>query len=75
MGRNVPVTILKNKKVVVTVAEASVVEQKNQESGAQNITTNGLLETTRQPNGLEQLTKIDFHNVVVILPAASQASR
>ncbi len=75
VGSNVPVTILRHNKTIVTVPGASVVEQENPERGAQNITTNGLLETTQQPNGLQELTKIDFHNVAVILPARSQASR
>ena len=72
MGNNVPVTILQHKKTIVTVANASVVEQKNPESGTYNVTRNGTLEMKKEPNGTEKLTKIDFSNVAVILtPAAS----
>ncbi len=75
MGSNVPVAILRHKKTIVTVPGASVVEQKNPESGAENVTTHAVLETAQQPNGLQELTKIDFHNVAVILPARSQTGR
>lgn len=75
MGSNVPVTILRHNKAIVTVPGASVVEQKNPESGTTNVSTSGTLEVTQQPNGAKELTKIDFNNVAVILRPGNQASR
>jgi len=66
MGSNVPVTILQHKKPIVTVPNASVVEQKNPENGAYN-------ETLKEPNGTEELTKIGFSDVAVILTPARAA--
>jgi len=72
MGNNVPVTILQGRKTVVTVPDASVVEQKNLED-TYNVTTNGTLELTKAPNGMESLTKIHFSNVAVTLSPGSVA--
>ena len=66
VGQHVPVTILKNNKAIATVPRASVVEEKTPYSSA--------LELTKEPNGTEELMRIDFSNVAVILPGP-QASR
>jgi hypothetical protein len=65
MGSNVPLTILKDNKAVATV-QASMVKQK----GPYNT---GTLELTKEPNGAEELTRIDFSKVAVILPPANPA--
>jgi hypothetical protein len=68
MGSNVPVTILQHSKAIVTVPAASVVEQKTPYDG-------GALMLTKEPNGAEELTKIEFSKVAVILPPASPTVR
>jgi len=72
MGNNVPVTILQGKKTLITVPNASVVQQNNLED-TYNVTTNGTLELAKAPNGMETLTKIHFSKVAVTLPSASVA--
>lgn len=67
MGNNVPVTILKGHKTIATLP-ASVVPQ----SGPYN---EGTLELRKESNGTEELTKIDFSKIAVILPPANPAAR
>jgi len=62
MGDNVPVTILKGHKPIATIT-ASVVNQ----TGPYK---QGTLELQTQPNGAQELMKIDFSRVAVILPPA-----
>jgi hypothetical protein len=71
MGNNVPVTILRDGNPIVTVANASVVEQKNPEGGTYNVNTSGALETAKGPNGANMLTKIDFSNLAIVLAPGS----
>jgi hypothetical protein len=68
MGSNVPVTIRRNNKGIVTVPAASVVKEKGLYSG-------GALVMTKEPNGTEELTEIEFSKVAVILPPVSPAVR
>jgi len=64
-GSNVPVTILRDGKEIVTVPAASVVMEKTPYDGA--------LDLTIEPNGAEELTKIEFSKLAVILPERSSA--
>ena len=71
-GNNVPVTILRRHKAIATVS-GSVVEAKgSNEIGPYR---NGTLELTKTPNGREELTKIDYSKVAIVLPMTSQTAR
>jgi hypothetical protein len=68
MGNNVPVTILRHNKPVVTVPSASVVEEKNPNVGT-------ALDLTKELNGAEELTKIEFSKLAVIIPEPGPVAR
>jgi hypothetical protein len=68
MGSNVPVTIRRDNKDIVTVPAASVVKEKSPYNS-------GALVMTKEPNGTEELTEIEFSKVAVILPPVTPAIR
>jgi len=68
MGSNVPVTIYKGHKALVTIPAASVVNQESPYEG-------NAVVTTKEPNGALELTGIEFSRIAVMLPAGSQPGR